>query len=80
MNHLLKQREIRVDRLSGFGETDRDNGFGELGAIGGAALLVRLKAACAAAWSTGWLKSTCSGAVGSRNAIVCSVTSGVMKA
>src|SRR4029450_8765866 len=33
MNHLLEQREIRVDRLSGFGETDRDNGFGELRAI-----------------------------------------------
>ena len=33
MNHLLKQWEIRVDRLASFGETDRDNGFGELRAI-----------------------------------------------
>ena len=33
MNHLLKEREIRVDRFSGFGKTDRDNGFGELRAI-----------------------------------------------
>src|ERR1044071_6421181 len=33
MNHLLKPGEIRVDRLSSFGQTDGDNGFRELGAI-----------------------------------------------
>jgi hypothetical protein len=33
MNHLLKQREIRVDRLSGFGEPNRDDGLSEFRAI-----------------------------------------------
>src|ERR1044071_10112601 len=33
MNHLLKQREVGVDRLGCFGEPNRDDGFSEICAI-----------------------------------------------
>ena len=33
MNHFLEQRKVRVDRLRGFGEPDRDNRFSKIRAI-----------------------------------------------
>ena len=33
MNHLLEQREVRIDRLAGFGEPNRDDRFSQIGAI-----------------------------------------------
>src|SRR5436305_1385345 len=33
MNHLLKQRKIRVNHLASLGKADRDDGLGQIGTI-----------------------------------------------
>ncbi len=39
MNHLLEQRKICFDRFAGFGKSDGDDGFGEIGAFAHAKMM-----------------------------------------
>src|SRR5204863_963714 len=39
VNHCLQQRQIRIDRVIRFSEPDRNDGFGQIGAIAHAKML-----------------------------------------